>query len=569
MALQAALSQVTAFFSPTPTASQRPSRVQPKRKARKQHDQEPVYHDQSSFSSIDYGTTLSESQFEIDGVKHVILDTQPVAFGNDSILLTSMSQNVIPDSQQTITTTPISKHGRSMMSALSQTVSEELPTSSLLPINDFTFRDESDLFSSTPRSTTSVSSRPICVTTQTDPIHVSNKESQTSNCISKEREIAMFRSDGNLSVLSNFHYTRLKFNNMNFNSAEHAYQHKMALFHSRPDVAHKIFTAQTPAQAKRISRAVRKSEQWHESKSSIMSEILLAKSKQCVAFREALLKTRNKRLIHNIDTDSFWGCGPDFMGVNMMGTLLEELRDSLNAKKEPNRELRPESFVPTRKNLRKSNTSPVRSAPQNNAPIITVTKTGRQPTAHSRISSGAQRLSVTESENARVMNIGNSNARQMAAILQHNSLDAYSYFYPGGTLEYIRSRIRHTSNGSDPSHIVIMAGDIEAANGMPSDQINFHYGKLVDEIRKVYPWSRIVLVGLTMAGNPMRQQAIQKLNAFMQHLAATERMYFYIHNNNAKLSDNIHLSKASKVALGRRIAEIITKPHLDYIKRFR
>jgi ribA/ribD-fused uncharacterized protein len=142
----------------------------------------------------------------------------------------------------------------------------------------------------------------------------------------KDLETALFRSDGNLSVLSNFYSTKLRYRGTSFTSAEHAYQHSMALFHSRPDVAYRILTAHTPAQAKRFSKVIKQCEQWHEAKPAIMSEILLAKANQCLAFKEKLLETDNKKLIHNIDTDSYWGCGRDLQGTNMMGKLLEELR---------------------------------------------------------------------------------------------------------------------------------------------------------------------------------------------------------------------------------------------------
>ena len=114
-----------------------------------------------------------------------------------------------------------------------------------------------------------------------------------------------------------------------------------------------------------------------------------------------------------------------------------------------------------------------------------------------------------------------------------------------------------------------MAGDIEAANAMSPNQINSQYERVVRELQRVYPWSRIILVGLTIVGNLQRRQSIQRVNALMQHLALNERMISYLDNNNSKLQDNIHLSYASKMMLGRRIASIVKKPYLDSIQRFR
>jgi ribA/ribD-fused uncharacterized protein len=177
-------------------------------------------------------------------------------------------------------------------------------------------------------------------------LHVKNNRSRISFCDaatetettpvtptppdSKRKGMVLFRSDGNMSILSNFYLMRLRHRGTNYISAEQAYQHQMALFHARSDIAHRIMTARTSAQTKRISKSVRKCVQWQECKTEIMAEILLSKAKQNEKFRHTLLKTHGKSLIHNIDTDSFWGCGPDFEGQNMMGVLLEELRANLS-----------------------------------------------------------------------------------------------------------------------------------------------------------------------------------------------------------------------------------------------
>jgi ribA/ribD-fused uncharacterized protein len=374
----------------------------------------------------------------------------------------------------------------------------------------------------------------------------------------KDLETALFRSDGNLSVLSNFYSTKLRYRGTSFTSAEHAYQHSMALFHSRPDVAYRILTAHTPAQAKRFSKVIKQCEQWHEAKPAIMSEILLAKANQCLAFKEKLLETDNKKLIHNIDTDSYWGCGPDLQGTNMMGKLLEELRCNIRSKQVQEY---PESPRPA------NNTSDVVAPPPTMPPTMPPT---RPPTTDERPSgSGAQLLPVPESCVPPVLIFGNSNARQMANIIRKNDINATSVFYPGGTLDFLTSRVRHTINGPDPSHIVVMAGDIEIVDGVPPEQTNAKFEKLVREIRRVYPWSRLILVGLTIAGNQQRRLSTQKLNALMQHLAATERMISFVGNNTSQLRDKIHLSHTSKVALGQRIVNLIKKPHLDYIQKFR
>ena len=128
-------------------------------------------------------------------------------------------------------------------------------------------------------------------------VQVSDKEQQTllSN-IKEDFEFALFRSNGNLSVLSNFHVSRLHYRGRTFKSAEHAYQHSMAMFHNCPHTARKIIYARFPAYAKKLAGEVRKCEQWHEAKTTIMAEILSAKAQQCPAFRRTLLGSQNKIL---------------------------------------------------------------------------------------------------------------------------------------------------------------------------------------------------------------------------------------------------------------------------------
>ena len=264
--------------------------------------------------------------------------------------------------------------------------------------------------------------------TQTDPI-----------CQTTEREMALFRSDGHLSVLSNFHYFTFRYNGINYISTEQAYQHRMAQFHKCNDTAHRIMKARTSAHAKKLAKSVTKSDHWHECKTEIMTDILMAKANQCAHFKSALLQTGNKRLIHNIDTDSFWGCGPDLKGVNMMGVLLEELRNTLRVKtitapKESQRpQPKPNPAVPSKPQTVPQTRTMTNNVKNNARKTPVQPKRQNPPPSHS------------------VLVIGNSNARQMSNLLAQQGVNAESYCYPGGPLHYITSRIRLTVGNADPT----------------------------------------------------------------------------------------------------------------------
>ena len=59
-----------------------------------------------------------------------------------------------------------------------------------------------------------------------------------------------------------------------------------------------------------------------------MKGILEAKWQQSDVFRQTLTQIMDRDLIHNVETDDFWGCGEDGLGANVLGILLEELHES-------------------------------------------------------------------------------------------------------------------------------------------------------------------------------------------------------------------------------------------------
>ena len=391
---------------------------------------------------------------------------------------------------------------------------------------------------------------------QTDGILTATQETETTAPIKNDylKETLLFRSDGNLNILSNFYSMRLNYKGMTYHSAEQAYQHQMALYHARSDLAYRIMVTRTAAQSKRESKVVRKSAQWHEYKHKVMSEILLAKSNQLEAFKSSLLKTGQAQLLHNIDTDSYWGCGSDLKGDNMMGVLLMELRRKLA--------LNPPKADPKSQTTRSPRflVCPVLQAPKNARPAETSQQQGNGALD---VPIPPKHMTKHKQDYGKVLVIGNSNAREMSAILNNRSLNAQSFCYPGGTITYLKTRIRHLMQGPDPSHIIIMAGDVEAANGLPPATITQMLEGLLREVHRVYPWSRIILVELTMTGNAQRRHAIQEVNSFVRHLSSTVRLVTSTRIRDAKLKDNIHLTLASKRSLGQSIVTAITRPWLD------
>ena len=53
-----------------------------------------------------------------------------------------------------------------------------------------------------------------------------------------------------------------------------------------------------------------------------MTEIIYRRMEQDTLFRETLLNTSEAKLVENITSSQFWGCGHNDSGYNMMGHIL-------------------------------------------------------------------------------------------------------------------------------------------------------------------------------------------------------------------------------------------------------
>ena len=137
---------------------------------------------------------------------------------------------------------------------------------------------------------------------------------------------------GETDILSNFYACTIHFDNWDFGSAEHLYQYCKALFHKDFDKADDISKARNAVIAKRVSKKINVCQKWHEHKFEVMKKILRVKSDQCKEFRERLLETGQRPLIHDLP-DPVWGWGVTGSGQNKNGKLLEELRSELSESK--------------------------------------------------------------------------------------------------------------------------------------------------------------------------------------------------------------------------------------------
>ena len=144
--------------------------------------------------------------------------------------------------------------------------------------------------------------------------------------ISETNSKLLFRAGCRLHALSNFFLTTIHYAGRKFKSVEHAFQYLLAMNQNRKDLASTVMRCKTGAQAKHACKGITGNQIWQDTKVELMKELLQCKYRQSLEFRQALDKTGTKTLIHNVENDSFWGCGEDGDGQNILGKLIEELR---------------------------------------------------------------------------------------------------------------------------------------------------------------------------------------------------------------------------------------------------
>lgn len=133
------------------------------------------------------------------------------------------------------------------------------------------------------------------------------------------------RFDGEYRFLSNFWPAVVVFDEMEYQSVEHAYQAAKTLDRA---LRAKIRTARTAGEAKRIGKNLPLRPQWEELKLPIMEGLLRQKFHD-PGLRRLLLATAPRQLVEgNWWGDHFWGVCRG-KGQNHLGKLLMKIRDEL------------------------------------------------------------------------------------------------------------------------------------------------------------------------------------------------------------------------------------------------
>lgn len=127
--------------------------------------------------------------------------------------------------------------------------------------------------------------------------------------------------------MSNYKKARFFIYNRWWDTIEHAYQAQKCVDPKEYDTIHQAPKAND---ARLLGQKVQMREHWDEiHKDRVMEECVRAKFLQHKDLRAQLIATGDEELIEDSPVDSYWGCGADGAGKNMLGKILMKIRKEL------------------------------------------------------------------------------------------------------------------------------------------------------------------------------------------------------------------------------------------------
>jgi N-glycosidase YbiA len=144
--------------------------------------------------------------------------------------------------------------------------------------------------------------------------------------MSKKNKNVIDAFSGDYKFLSNFYPCKVKLDDVEYPSVEHAYQAAKTLdtddrraFHEHP--------LPTAAQSKKLGKALSLRRDWESVKLNVMEALLMQKFADS-ELRKQLNDTGTLKLVEgNYWGDSFWGVDHKKGGKNHLGRLLMKIRD--------------------------------------------------------------------------------------------------------------------------------------------------------------------------------------------------------------------------------------------------
>lgn len=140
--------------------------------------------------------------------------------------------------------------------------------------------------------------------------------------------ILFYTPNESYGFLSNFSPHGFELDGKYWQIAEHYFQAQKFVNTPYEEI---VSRARTPREANKLgwSRSVPIRKDWEDVKDDIMRKAVLRKFETHEKLRRLLLGTDDTEIIEKSTIDSYWGCGLDGNGKNMLGTILIETRSIL------------------------------------------------------------------------------------------------------------------------------------------------------------------------------------------------------------------------------------------------
>ncbi|MBT3014018.1 MAG: NADAR family protein [Candidatus Thiodiazotropha sp. (ex Lucina aurantia)] len=140
--------------------------------------------------------------------------------------------------------------------------------------------------------------------------------------------IYFYTTNKQYGEFSNFSKHGIELDGLWWKTTEHYFQ---AQKFSDPEYREKIRLAPDPKAAANLgrSRKVPIRKDWESVKDDVMRMAVQKKFTTHPELRELLVSTGAENIVENAPGDYYWGCGADGSGKNMLGIILQEVRDEL------------------------------------------------------------------------------------------------------------------------------------------------------------------------------------------------------------------------------------------------
>ena len=311
--------------------------------------------------------------------------------------------------------------------------------------------------------------------------------------VQSKPEVLYFR--GWKHVLSAQHPCPVTYKGYTFKSKEHAYCNEKLICHDKFEEAEKVKKKRHAGIAKISTHKIipAPSEEWEGKKGSVMLDIAIQRAQQSATYREALLATTGKRLVHNMETDSCWGFGPDGKGKNLMGTTSEEVRELVI----------------------KGN--------------ITV-----EPADSKKQEQKQQQQHQEDIKSADAVIIGDSMLSRLDNYLSDMEIELN--VLRGATTKELRTKLGGILKDKRPQFVVIHCGTNDLENEA-MDNIKTNYNTIISDVLFYTQGTKIILSGIIhRLDKPHLNDRINTVNSFLTSIQ-TETVLFADHNSTIR---NLH-----------------------------